>query len=249
MPSPAQRLQTPDMEAHEGVRVFALPLETVADEVEMAAGSVNAAIALGDDGDVAIRRPRLGDDRLRLDDHASANVVEALRLGELNVMDASVDAIDDQIDLLPHLVAGQSLAEDAADDRRAGAIAVKEILVRPALLGEAVIGERPVHRLDDVVSLAERLQGRLGFVGDDPASGLRLGGEAIALQPFRPADQKMPILADRDRSCPRPAADRRRPGPAARRAASCRAGSAARRRLRSRASGRRRSRSDAPAPG
>ena len=97
----------------------------------------------------------LGDDRLRLDDHPAANIVKALRLGELDVMDAPVDAVDDQIDPLPHLVAGQSLAEDTADDRLAGAIAVKEILVCAALLGEAMIGERPVHGLDDVVSLAE----------------------------------------------------------------------------------------------
>lgn len=74
---------------------------------------------------------------------------------------------------------------------------MKKILVGTPLLGEAMIGERPVHGLDDVVSLAELLQGRLSFVGHKPASGLRLGGETITLQPLRPADQKMPVLADR----------------------------------------------------
>lgn len=47
-----------------------------------------------------------------------------------------------------------------------------DLLVGAPLLGKAMIGERPVHGLDDVVSLAELLQGRLSFVGHKPASGL-----------------------------------------------------------------------------
>jgi hypothetical protein len=33
------------------------------------------------------------------------------------MMDSAVHAIDDQIDLLSHLIAGQPLAEDTANDR------------------------------------------------------------------------------------------------------------------------------------
>ena len=65
-----------------------------------------------------------------------------------------------------------------------------------------MIGQRPVHGLDDVVALAEFLQGRLGPVGDDPLSRLDLGGEAIAFQPPCPVDQQVPVLRGRDSISP-----------------------------------------------
>ncbi len=65
-----------------------------------------------------------------------------------------------------------------------------------ALLGEAVAGQRPVHGLDDVGPLAKLFQGRLGLAGDNPASRLRLGGETVVFQTLRPADHKVPVLAD-----------------------------------------------------
>jgi hypothetical protein len=68
-------------------------------------------------GDVQISRPRTGNHRSHLDDHASAHVLDAAGIGELRVVDRTVHAIDDQIDWLTHLVACQTLVDYAADDR------------------------------------------------------------------------------------------------------------------------------------
>ena len=68
------------------------------------------------------------------------------------------------------------------------------VLVHPAPRSEAVIGQRPVHGLDDVVALAEFLQARLGPVGESPASGFVLRGKTVTLQPLHPVDQQMAVL-------------------------------------------------------
>jgi hypothetical protein len=65
---------------------------------------------------------------------------------------------------------------------------VKDVPVDAALLGEAVIRQRPVDGVDDVIARAQRFQGGLGAFGDKPASGLHLGREAIPLQALRPVD-------------------------------------------------------------
>ena len=54
-----------------------------------------------------------------------------------------------------------------------------------------------MHRFDNVVALAQGLQGRLSLVGDGPTSRLGLGGEVVSLQPLRPVDQEMPVGANR----------------------------------------------------
>src|SRR5208283_6168102 len=56
--------------------------------------------------------------------------------------------------------------------------------------------QRLVHGLDDVAPLAKLFQGRLALAGDNPASRLRLGGETVVFQTLRPADHKVPVLAD-----------------------------------------------------
>ena len=56
------------------------------------------------------------------------------------------------------------------------------ILRGGALVGEAVVGERPVHRLDDVAALADLAQRRLGARRDRPKAGLDFGREP---QPWR----------------------------------------------------------------
>ena len=66
----------------------------------------------------------------------------------------------------------------------------------PRSSSRPVIGQRPVHGLDNVAPLAKRFQGRLGLAGDNPAFRLRLGGEAVVFQTLRPADHKVPVLAD-----------------------------------------------------
>ena len=112
------------------------------------------------------------------------------------MMNPTVYAIDDQIDALAHLVARQPPGQNAADDRLARTFAMRGVLADAALLGAAVIGQRPVHGLDDVAPLAKLFQGRLGPVRDDPAARLRLGDQTIAFQCLSPADQKVPVLAD-----------------------------------------------------
>jgi len=117
MAGPAQRLQAPDMGADEGLRVLALPLETVADAVGMPARLVDAV--LRHDGDVPVRWPWAGHRGLGLDDHAAVHFVDAGRVGEFHVVDAAVHTVDHQIDPLTHFVAGQPLANDPADHRLA----------------------------------------------------------------------------------------------------------------------------------
>jgi hypothetical protein len=161
----------------------------------MGARAVDACL-VGHVGDVQISRPRTGNHRRHLDNHAPADVLDAGRISELQMMDPAVHAIDDQVDPLTHFVAGQSFAKDTADNRLGDPAAVGDILADSAFLGEAVIRQRPVHGLDDVDPLAKLFQGRLGLAGDNPASRLRLGGETVVFQTLRPADHKVPVLAE-----------------------------------------------------
>ena len=147
-------------------------------------------------GDVQIGRPRARRYGSCLDDHAAPHILDAGRIGELDVMDPAVHPVDDQIDLLAHLVAGKPLADDAADDRLGQLTPMEKILADAARLGEALGGQRPVHRPDDVVPLAKLLQGRLGPLRDDPAARIDLGRKAVALQALRAADQELAVLAD-----------------------------------------------------
>ena len=116
MPRPAQRLQAADMGADESLGVAADALDALARSLEMRAWAIDARL-VRHVGDVQISRSRARGHRAHLDDHAPAHVVDAGRIGELQMMNPAVHAIDDQIDPLAHLVAGQPLADDAADDR------------------------------------------------------------------------------------------------------------------------------------
>jgi len=147
-------------------------------------------------GDIQISSPRTGNHRRHFDNHAPAHVLDAGRISELQMMGSAVHAIDHQIDTLAHLIAGQSLAEDTADNRFRELTAVGDILADPAFLVEATIDQRLVHGFDDVALLAKLFQGRLGIAGDNPASRLRLGGETVVFQMLCPADHKVPVLAD-----------------------------------------------------
>jgi hypothetical protein len=84
------------------------------------------------------------------------------------VVDPGVDAVDHQINPLPHLVAGQSLADKPPDHLLAAAATVEGILVDADHLREPVVGERPVHGVDDLPALAQR-QGDLGTLGNEAA--------------------------------------------------------------------------------
>ncbi len=116
MPGPAQRLQAAHMGADKRLGVSTDALDLFARPLQMGARAVDAC-RVGHVGDVQISRPRSGNHRRHLDDQALPNVLDAGRISELQMMDPAVHAIDDQVDPLTHFVAGQSLAEDTANDR------------------------------------------------------------------------------------------------------------------------------------
>jgi hypothetical protein len=120
----------------------------------------------------------------------------------------TIRAIDDEVDPLAHLVAGQPLADHPAGGAHACAHAVKDVLPDAPRVGEAVFGQRPVYDLDRVQAGTHGLQHRLGAVGHDPPPWLRFGREAIAFQALHTVDQDMTILPDQVRlSLTRPEVD------------------------------------------
>ena len=124
---------------------------------------------------------------------AASYLVQAAGVRHLDIVGAPVHAIDDEMQPVAHLVAGQALGEHAAHDRFGDLLAVGGILPRGAFVGEAVVGQRAVHGLDDVAALAQFAQGRLGLRGDGPAANLHLGRQPHALQPAGAGDQQRPV--------------------------------------------------------
>jgi hypothetical protein len=112
-------------------------------------------------------------------------------------MGTPVHPVDDKMQPVAQFVACQPLGEHPSDDRLGDPLAVHGVLSGTALISEAAVGERAVHGLDDVVPLAQRLQGRLGLLGDGPAPRLDLGGEVVAFQPLRAVDQQMSVGPNR----------------------------------------------------
>src|SRR5205085_3942829 len=116
MTSPAQRLQATDMGAHISLGVLALAFEVVMDMLQVPARPVDA-IAVGRVGsDVAVGRSWTRANRSGFNDDVPPHLFDPVRVLELDVMNAAIDAVDDQIDPLAHLVSGQALGQDAADD-------------------------------------------------------------------------------------------------------------------------------------
>jgi hypothetical protein len=113
---PAQRLQSADMGADEGFGVLALAFEVVMDTLQVPARPVDA-IAVGRIGsDVAVGRSWAGDNGRGLNDQVPPDLLDPARVLELHVMDPAIDAVDDQVDALAHLVSGQAFGQDPADD-------------------------------------------------------------------------------------------------------------------------------------
>jgi hypothetical protein len=96
--------------------VAANALDSLTRPFQMRARAVDARL-IHHVGDVQISRSWTGGQGCRFDDHIPADVVDAGWIGELQMMDPAVHAIHHQIDPLTHIVAGQSLAKDAANDR------------------------------------------------------------------------------------------------------------------------------------
>jgi hypothetical protein len=77
---------------------------------------VDVAALLDIAGDVAVGWSWTGDDWDRFDDHVPPDLLDPGWVLELDVMDAAIDAVDNQVDQLAHLVPGQALGQDPADD-------------------------------------------------------------------------------------------------------------------------------------
>lgn len=100
-------------------------------------------------------------------------------------MGASVGAVDHGIGGALQLVV-ETTVDQPADDRIVEALTGKHVAGRAAL--DAALGQATVNALDDVATLAQLPQRRLGILGHDPLSGADLIGEAEGLQLAEAAD-------------------------------------------------------------
>src|SRR6266851_3865727 len=113
------------------------------------------------------------------------------------MMDAPVNAVDDQTNALTRLVASQPLVEHATDNAFADLLPMQHVARGMAIPCQPVAFQRPVHGLDDVAALAEFPQDRLGLWRHDPTSRFNLGRHPHTLQLARPINQQCPVLAER----------------------------------------------------
>ena len=140
---------------------------------------------------------RTRDGRRHLHDHVASDVLQMRSVGKFHVMDAAVDAVDDQIDLLVHLIAGQPFGQDATCDFLARPGTVTDVLIDAAFFIKPVSCERSVHGLDDIIAIGKLLQGDLGAVGDSPLPSLDLIRQSIALQVLDPRNHEPAVLTKR----------------------------------------------------
>ena len=85
---------------------------------------------------------------------------------------------------------------------------MKGELAGTTLLGETILGEGPVDRVDDLIAVVHILQDLLGPLGKGPSSRLNLGGHSVALQVPYPADHEVTVLTHEEgRTFPWPQID------------------------------------------
>ena len=116
--------------------------------LEVDVNAVPALVGGGDLGDGAIHLARLGRAVGQADDAADRKA--SLRLADVGVVAAAVDAVDHQIAPVALLV-GKPARDHAPDDGSGVPVVDRIDLWRPLQLG---LGHRPVHRLDDVTAFA-----------------------------------------------------------------------------------------------
>jgi hypothetical protein len=196
MPGAPQRLQTAQVRADEGVRVFALPFEGISNELKMPARLIDAGPFLGHEGDVPVGVSRPRDGWGGLDDHALPHLLDRRRAGEFHVMDPAVNAIDDEVDALAHLVAGQSFPDHPAGDTLARSRSVKDVLRDTPFVGEVMVRQRSMDGIYGVVVRLQSLECGLDAIGDNQAPGPGLGREAIAFQALHPVDEEVTVFPD-----------------------------------------------------
>ena len=152
----AQGFQPAHVGANEGVGVAVALFDDVPRRFQMLARPVDAAIGFRHELDVEVGRSGLGFGRRRIerDDMAAPDLLQARRVRRLDIVGAPVHPVDDEMQPVAYLVASKPLGEHAADDRFCDPCAMRHILRGGAFVSEAVVGERPMHRLDDVAALA-----------------------------------------------------------------------------------------------
>ncbi len=104
---PAQRLQPPDVHLYEGVGIGADMLHLVPRDLQMLRGTIDAVL-IRDGENVAVGRARLARRGHSLDDHAPASVFGAGG-AKLDVVDATVHAVDHEMHTIAHLVTAKAL--------------------------------------------------------------------------------------------------------------------------------------------
>ena len=125
--------------------------------LEVDVDAVPAFVRGGDLGDGPVHLARLGRAIGQADDAADRKA--SLRLADIGLVAAAVDAVDHQIAPVAFLV-GDSPRDDAPDDG-SGVPLVDRIELRRSL--QLRLGHRPVHRLDDVAALAQRSEHVFGI--------------------------------------------------------------------------------------
>src|ERR1700756_4340200 len=141
MASPAQCLQATDMGVHISLGVLALAFKVVTDTLQVPAPPVDAAIFGRISGDVAVGRSWTRDNGSGFDDYLPLHFFDPARVLELDVMDPAINAVDNQVDPLAHLVAGKALGQNPAHNLSPGTLHMKGVLANAALLGKAVGGD------------------------------------------------------------------------------------------------------------
>src|SRR5467141_494528 len=116
-PSPTQRLEPADMGVDEAVMVAAGNAAVEPGLLQMAARPIDAILRHAGNG--AVGRTAADLSRSDLDDAADADILDSSRIEASDMVDAAVDTIDNEGQVLTQLV-GEMLVDNAAGDRRCG---------------------------------------------------------------------------------------------------------------------------------
>lgn len=121
-------------------------------------------------------------------------VPSCLQIAKSDVVRASVDTVDDGVGCAAQLVV-ETAIEQPPDNGCIEAFGGQDITARPAL--DPALGQGAVHSFDNVATLAERAQGRLGPVVNHPLILGNLIGKTKGFELAQAADLLHVILVGR----------------------------------------------------
>lgn len=188
-PGAAQGFDAAHMGRNESLRVGRDLLGTRDLEVP---GRVIGAIATGRGEDVPVGGAGLGRWRHGGDDHAAGDAVAALG-GQLDLVHAPVRAVDHKLQPVAIAVAGEVARQHPAADPLAQFVAMDRELGDTTRIIEIVALQRPVHRVDDVLALAQCTQGTFSAVGDMPFARPHFRRQPHLLEPSCAGDQECAV--------------------------------------------------------